>query len=170
MQSNPQIERDASPAWLRTLARAPHLELLDGTKIDEVPYMNIATLRIEAEEPTLSALRAALPSPADKHWRKGERGRNGSVHALSGFNATIAEAPNPGALVSGIRNFLTQCKERNLDFRGARAAELSIGFTVGDSQQFVASLDLSSGDLSALAACGMALSVTAYPTSDGANE
>lgn len=131
--------------------------------------MNIATLRIESEESTLDGLKATLPGRVDAQWRKGERGRNGVVHALSGYNATVAEAANPRALVSEIRSFLTQCKERNLDFRAALAAELSIGFTVGDSQQFVASLALSPGDLSALAACGIALSVTAYPTSDKAN-
>ena len=132
--------------------------------------MNVATLKVEGEEPALSALTTTLPGRADTQWLKGERGRSGVVYALSGFNVTVAEAPNPRALVSELRKFLTQCKERKLDFRKGLTAELSIGFTVGDSQQFVASVDLSPADLSTLAACGIALSVTAYPTSDEANE
>jgi len=132
--------------------------------------MNIATLRVEGEEPALSALTATLPGRADTQWLKGERGRNGVVYALSGFNVTVAEAPNPRVLVSELRKFLAQCRDRKLDFRKGLTAELSIGFTVGDSQQFVASVDFSPADLSALGACGIALSVAAYPTSDEANE
>jgi hypothetical protein len=132
--------------------------------------MNIATLRIEGEEPALSALTGTLPGHADAQWLKGERGRNGVVYALSGFSVTVAEVPSPRALVSEVRQFLTQCKARKIDFRNGLTAELSIGFTVGGSRQFVASVDFSPADLASLAACGIALSVTAYPTSDEANE
>jgi hypothetical protein len=49
------------------------------------------------------------------------------------------------------------------------SAELSIGFTVGDSEQFVAGLEFSASELRAISECGISLSITAYPTSDEAN-
>jgi hypothetical protein len=45
-------------------------------------------------------------------------------------------------------------------------AELSIGITVGDSIQYVASVDFSPNEIRDLAVLGIALNFTAYPTSD----
>jgi len=48
-------------------------------------------------------------------------------------------------------------------------AELSVGVTVGDSAQFVASIDLTSDDLSMMGTLGLSLNVSAYPTSGELN-
>ena len=45
-------------------------------------------------------------------------------------------------------------------------AELAVGISVGDSVQYVASVDLSPADIRDLAAAGIAFNVAAYPTSD----
>ena len=49
-------------------------------------------------------------------------------------------------------------------------AQIAIGITVGDAEQFVACIDFTADDLVALGALGLKLSVWAYPTSDEANE
>jgi hypothetical protein len=62
------------------------------------------------------------------------------------------------------------CKKQGVTFaRPSLSAELSVGVTVGDSDQFVASVALSASDILLLGSLGIALSVTAYPTSDEAN-
>jgi hypothetical protein len=45
-------------------------------------------------------------------------------------------------------------------------AELAVGISVGDSVQYVVSVDFLPADIRDLAAAGIALSVAAYPTSD----
>jgi hypothetical protein len=132
--------------------------------------MNLATLRVEGTDSDLEALKKALSLESDAHWSKGERRRNGSVHASSGFNATVADAKNPKELIGLIRAFLVLCKNKQIVFpRLNLEAELAVGFTVGDSEQFVASVEFSPSDLLSCAECGITLSVTAYPTSDEAN-
>jgi hypothetical protein len=74
-------------------------------------------------------------------------------------------------MVAAIREFVTECQTRKLDFSGlGLTAVLSIGVTVGDSEQFIACLDFSASDLLSLGAIGVGLSIAAYPTSDEANE
>jgi hypothetical protein len=132
--------------------------------------MNLATLRVEGKDSALDALKKALSLECDSQWNKGDKRRNGGVHALSGFNATVADAGNPRELVSLIRAFLARCKEKGIVFPCLNVeAELAVGFTVGDSEQFVASVEFSPSDLLSCAECGISLSVTAYPTSDEAN-
>ena len=132
--------------------------------------MNLATLRIEGSDAELDALKTALPVKVESSWKKGEPMRRGTYRA-SGFNTTIADTDNPKQLVEAIRKFLTECKSRGVEFsKQDLTTELSIGIAVGDSVQFVASIDFSPNDLKILAAFGIALSVTAYPTSYEANE
>lgn len=132
--------------------------------------MNIATLIVEGSDAELDAIKSILQLHHDSRWRKGDARRNAKLHDSSGFLVTIADCENPGALVSGIRQFLAQCKETGVHFpaRGL-TAELSVGFTVGDSVQFVAGVELLPADLLVLAECGIVLGITAYPTSDDAN-
>ena len=132
--------------------------------------MNIATLRIEGEDQALVQLRNALHLAADAEWRKGASKRNGGSHAKSGFNATIADASNPGEMVVVVRKFLAECKELGVVLSsGTLSTELSVGVTVGDSAQFVAFVDFTAQDLVLLGALGINLSIAAYPTSDEAN-
>ncbi len=132
--------------------------------------MNLATLRVEGTEEALASLRGTLRLEADATWKKGEPKRRGGHHSSAGFNATIADASNPDEMIVAIRNFSAMCKEQGVSFvRPSLSAELSVGVTVGDSDQFVASVALSASDILLLGTLGIALSVTAYPTSDEAN-
>ncbi len=70
-----------------------------------------------------------------------------------------------------VRHFLAKCQKVGPDlFADGIEAELSIGVTVGDSIQYIASVDFSSTELREIATLGIALSVTAYPTSDEVND
>jgi hypothetical protein len=132
--------------------------------------MNLVTLRVEGTEEALASLRGALRLEADATWKKGEPTRRGGYHSSAGFNTTIADASNPDEMIVAIRNFFAMCKEQGVTFvRPSLSAELSVGVTVGDSDQFVASVALSASDILLLGSLGIALSVTAYPTSDEAN-
>ena len=72
--------------------------------------MNIAALRATGSEAALASLQSALSLDIDIEWRKGEPRRKGGVNEDSGFNACIADAPTPVALVAEIRVFLNKCK------------------------------------------------------------
>jgi hypothetical protein len=132
--------------------------------------MNISTLIIEGHDTQLNAIEVLIPLSHVSRWTKGDPRRFGKVYASSGFSVIVADTENPGALVSRIREFLASCIAKGLVFSAQNlTAELSIGFTVGDSEQYVAGIEFSPTDLSMFAECGIALSVTAYPTSDEAN-
>ena len=132
--------------------------------------MNLATLRVEGADGTLKSLIKSMSFECDAQWKKGDKRRNGSEHASSGFNATVADARNPGELIILIRSFLAQCQEKNIVFPSlGLSAELAVGFTVGDSEQFAGGVEFAPPDLLLCAECGMTLSVTAYPTLDEAN-
>jgi hypothetical protein len=104
-------------------------------------------------------------------WKKGAPKRRGGIHSTSGLSATIADAQNPNEMVVTIREFVSECQKRNLDFSGlGLSADLSIGVTVGGSEQFIACLDFSASDLVSLGAIGVGLGIAAYPTSDEADE
>lgn len=132
--------------------------------------MNLATLRVEGTDGDLKSIKEALSLECDTEWEQGDKRRNGSVHASSGFNATIADAKNTGELRGLIHTFLKKCKNKNIVFPSRNlTAELSIGFTVGDSEQFVAGVEFSPSELSLCAESGITLCITAYPASDEAN-
>ena len=132
--------------------------------------MNLATLRVEGAEDSLESLKSAISLAIDAEWKKGDKRRNGVSHELSGFSATVADAKNPDELMQMVRAFLAQWKERSIVISSrALEIELSLGITVGDSEQFVAGIELSPSELVALGERGIALSITAYPTSDEAN-
>lgn len=132
--------------------------------------MNLAILSVEGPDSALTELRKALALECDVEWRRGEQGRDGRARTSSGFSATIADTDSSGEFVDIIRAFLTQCYINNIDFRKlSLSAELRIGFTVGDSEQYVGSIALSPSELLQCAECGIAIKITAYPTSDEAN-
>jgi hypothetical protein len=132
--------------------------------------MNLVTLNVNGSDDALLSLQQSLPIALDNAWRKGDRRRSGALWETSGFSATIADGANPRELEERLGAFIAECVFRGIIFgEPGVEAQLSIGVTVGDSQQFVASIDLPRTLLSALAACGVSLSFTAYPTSDDAN-
>jgi hypothetical protein len=132
--------------------------------------MCLATLRVEGADSSLEQLKNELSLACDLEWRKGDRRRNNSLHTLSGFNANVGECENPQMLTSLIRSFLKKWKEKAVVLsRLNLKAELDIGFSVGSSEQYVASVLFTSDDLLLCAECGINLRVTAFPTSDEAN-
>lgn len=132
--------------------------------------MNLATLRVVGADSSLEQLKDVLQLVCDLAWHKGDRRRSGSVHALSGFNAVVAEAENLQMLTSLIRSFLKKCREKDVVLpRLNLGAELDLGVFVGSSEQYVASVLFTPADLLLCAECGIDLRVTAYPTSDEAN-
>jgi hypothetical protein len=132
--------------------------------------MNLATLRVEGEEAALASLISRLGLDIDTSWKKGEPKRRGGEQESSGFNATVADAENAKEMLRAVRNFLERCDALDVSFISeGLSAELAIGVTVGDSEQFVAFVELSSAELASLGALGIALSFAAYPTSDEAN-
>jgi hypothetical protein len=132
--------------------------------------VNLATLRVEGNDTLLDILARKLSVTEHWRWKKGDPRRNGRTHSMSGFSVTVADAANPGELVRCIRTFLEKCKTIDASFaQDGLMAELSVGFTVGDSEQFIDTVEFAPSDLLSLAECGVTLSVTAYPTSDEAN-
>ena len=132
--------------------------------------MNLILLNVQGSDAALASVQEALAvSPRSAH-RKGDVRRSGKLWERAGFSAAVVDAANPKELEEGLQRFLELCQSRNVSFSGPEIeAELSVGVTVGDSQQFVVSIDFSPSVLTALAACGVALSFTAYPTSDEEN-
>jgi hypothetical protein len=132
--------------------------------------MNLAILIVEGTDEALQAASNLLGREVST-WKKGAPKRRGGINSTSGLSASIADSQNPSEMVVAIREFVTECQTRNLVFSGlGLSADLSIGVTVGDSEQFIACLDFSASDLVSLGAIGVGLSIAAYPTSDEANE
>ena len=132
--------------------------------------MNVATLRVQGDDATLTSAVTRLGLEVDTRWKKGEPRRRGGGHESSGLNATVSDADNPRDMMQRVRDFLAKCQETEFSFIVAGlSAELAIGVTAGDSEQYVALVELPSSDLAALGALGISLSFAAYPTSDDAN-
>jgi hypothetical protein len=133
--------------------------------------LNIATLRLSGNDASLDEVIRKLNLVVSSRVKAGDPRRRGGVHAASGLNAPIADAASPVALLGQVRTFLAEClKHGPTLFGNGVDAELSIGIAVGDSVQYVASVDLSPIEIRELATLGIALNFTAYPTSDEAND
>jgi len=133
--------------------------------------MNVAQLWITGSEGDLAKVCGLLVLEPDSSWRKGDKMRNGKVHEDDGVGISIADANTPRELVEEIRSFVSRCADSEINFKKlALAANLSLGYTVGDSEQFAACIEFTDQDLGQLAELGVSLSVWAYPTSDEVNE
>lgn len=133
--------------------------------------MNLATLIVSGGDDELSSICRRLGLSVTSAWKKGDVERRGGVRADSGWSATIADMQTPAALVSAVRALLATCQEQKVNFLApSLKAEIAIGITVGDTEQYVACVAFTADDLLALGALGLKLSVWAYPTSDEANE
>src|SRR4029453_8285505 len=99
-----------------------------------------------------------LAISVDAEWLAGDRRRDGSIRALSGFNLTIADAETMTEMMSHLRSFLTRCATAGVTFpwRGING-EVDIGFSVGDSHRFAGGFSLSPVDIQAYSASGLGL-------------
>ena len=132
--------------------------------------MNLAVLRVEGTSEAVISLLDVLRCKPDAKWKEGELKRRGGKHEKSGFTSLIVDAATSRDMVIAVRRFLTECCAQAVSFPGqGLTAELSVGVTVGDSAQFVASIDLTSDDLSMMGTLGLSLNVSAYPTSGELN-
>jgi len=125
--------------------------------------MNLALLRVEGEDEMLELIAQHMDLKPEQRWRAGEESREGVPYRSSGFSTTVADTPTQREMLSTIREFLATCKSRSTDFLDVQA-ELSIGVTVGDETQYVATLDFGPSILRQLADLGISLSVAAYPS------
>ncbi|WP_341501459.1 hypothetical protein [Gallaecimonas sp. GXIMD4217] len=133
--------------------------------------MNVAQLWITGSEADLATVCSLLALDPDSSWRQGDKIRNGKVHEDNGVGISIADANSPRELVEDILLFVARCEVSNINFKKfSLAADLSLGYTVGDSEQFAACIEFTDQDLLRLAGLGISLSVWVYPTSDEANE
>ena len=133
--------------------------------------MNLATLFVEGESNDLNIIANQLDLKQETQWEKGGINRKGNIHSTSGFQTTIADADDTEELMNSIRSFLDKCKNRKIVFSPEIfTVELSLGFTVGDSEQYAAGVSFSPLELLMLSESNITLSFNAYPTSDEANE
>jgi hypothetical protein len=106
-------------------------------------------------------------------WRQGDAlkfGR-GRAHTDSGFSASLPEQPSWPSAQFEIRQLLTRFGPL-LSSLAAKpiVIELSLGLTVGSSGAYVSSIALPVDLLAELATAKVNVSVTAYPTADGAQD
>ncbi|MGZ8252139.1 MAG: hypothetical protein ACXW1P_06870 [Methylophilaceae bacterium] len=106
----------------------------------------------------------------DVSWKKGEK-RKHKVYESSGLNSTIADTKTPRELVKAVIDFANICKAKNISLAtSCISTELDIGIGVGYSEQFIASIIFLPSELNLLSSVGIALSITAYPTSDESSD
>ena len=133
--------------------------------------MNLALLNIAASEAVLDILAEEfLSTPTTRHKVGQEYAFGRRVHKESGISVAISDANTSAQLIEEVEVFfgsMSPVAENNLP--KATGRELSVGFSVGDTEQFVGSVSFSPELMAKLAKCGIVLSVTAYPTSDEAN-
>jgi hypothetical protein len=133
--------------------------------------MNLATLHLSGSDASLDSVVAALKLNVVSRVRIGDPRRRGGVHDSASLSASLANADTPAAMLREIRFFLGNCQALGPTLFGdGVTAELSIGVSVGDSVQYVSSVDLSALEIRQIANIGIGLNFTAYPTSDEVNE
>jgi len=110
--------------------------------------MNLAVLIIEGEDAPLAEMKAILDIESECEWTRGAKSRGGRIYAASGFSITLADVSTPQELKEAVVTFVRLCAEKGVAFhsRGLEAG-LSLGFTVGDSLQFIAGFDFSPVEL-----------------------
>jgi hypothetical protein len=129
--------------------------------------MNLATLRMSGTDTSMDAIVDALKLNVVNRVQVGDPKRRGGVHDSAGLTADLVDADTPAAMLQAVRAFLNACEALgSTPFRDGISAEISIGVGVGDSVQFVVSIDFSPAEIRQFASIGLSLNVTAYPVSD----
>jgi hypothetical protein len=129
--------------------------------------LNVAALRLSGNDALLDDIVRKLGLKVASRSKAGSPRPRAGIYAASTLNALIADAASPAAMLGQVRAFLAECRGHDSTlFASGIDAELSIGISVGDSGQFVASVDLSSAEIRDLAALGLSLKFAAYPRSD----
>jgi len=125
--------------------------------------LNSAVLRLSGSDEALDELVLKMKLKVNTRHRFGDAGRRGLPYAASGLNASIADGIKPEAMIAELRTFLETCLAFGSTLFTNVNAEVSLGVSVGDDDQFMVSVDLSVTDLRDLATLGLTLNLTAYP-------
>jgi len=168
VQENPFTDGE-----MRALRFQDYMELkkeFEGaTKVitSESTPLNMVSLRLSGNDAALDEIVHKLHLNVTTRFKAGDRRRGGGTQVTSGLNASIADEENPSDMLAKIRAFISEClKHGPTLFSNGANAELSIGTTVGDSIQYLASVDFSPTEIRDLAVLGVSLNFAAYPTSD----
>ncbi len=129
--------------------------------------MNLVSIVIEGDEQHLDSIKDKLSIAIDSSWQKGSRTRSGKLRENSGFTACICDCSTPFRMIEELSDFLRYIDNKHLNFKQLELnARLSIGVTVGDQQQFIATFDFQNDLLELVSKLGLHLSISAYPTTD----
>jgi hypothetical protein len=166
-------ENPFTDAEMRALRFQDYMELkkefegaTSGTTSESRP-LNMVSLRLSGDDAALDEIVHKLNLAVTTRFKAGDLRGGGGTRVTSGLNASIADEVNPSDMLARIRTFVSECLQRGPTlFANGVSAELSIGTTVGDSSQYLASLDFSPSEIHDLAVLGISLNFTAYPTSD----
>ena len=128
--------------------------------------MNLVSIVIEGDQQHLHSIKNNLNITTDSSWQKGTQTPSGKLREKSGFTACISDCLTPSEMMGKLINFLHHLDNEYINFYQLEelSAHLSIGFTVGDQQQFVATIDFSKEIFDLLSKLGLNLSVSAYPS------
>lgn len=129
--------------------------------------MNLVSIVIEGDEQHLDNIKDKLGLSIDSSWQKGNQTRSGKLRENSGFTSCICDCDTPFRMIEELSDFLRYIDNKHLNFKQLELnARLSLGVTVGDQQQFIATIDFPNYLLELICKLGLHLSISAYPTTD----
>lgn len=97
-------------------------------------------------------------------------GRQGRVHEGSGFKFGLGDKETFEAALAWARHVFTRFEEAALELKERRVSSvLDLGIMVGTPRAFARSVRFDVDDLEFFARLGVAIAVTAYPSSPGAD-
>jgi hypothetical protein len=129
--------------------------------------MVFTTLRVRGADFPVDAFLRERRLQVSAVWRKGEPMRGGHVFEDSGFNISLPDAESWAMALPAVRAFL-ESERTLLEHLHALALQsvLDVGVSVGEERSYAPSLEFPHDVLAQLAAHGVSLCVSAYPTSD----
>jgi hypothetical protein len=126
-----------------------------------------AVWRVSANDFDVDAYLLKHALSADAVFRKGETARDARAREQSGFNLVVSEADDAVTQVNEALKFIRQQQEALADLAALGIkSEIDFSLYVGSSESFVTSIHISEHVMAELAALGVGIDVTAYPTSD----
>lgn len=126
--------------------------------------MNFVVWRVSAPGFNVDAFVNKYRLRPESVWREGDKQRAGGKQLSSGFNLTILDSVTKSKLNQELLRYLAQQVDAFEELKDrAVSQEIDIGLTVGDSNQFTASVNVEPMLLSRLSGLGVELVVSAYP-------
>ena len=133
----------------------------------ETQLLNLATLVIRGPRNSLEKAKPQVHLSPFRCWEAGDSVTLSKTYSDYGCVYEIADTETPNELADSIFDFLKQIHGSGVNFIDLGVnAELSLGFGVGDDNQFIASYTLSLEVIELLFKCGIAVEYSAYPVDD----